>query len=111
MYTLRLLALALPFGQSITFTWTAPTTNVDGSILTDLRQYTMYEQVDSGPWIPRIGISRNLTKVTYRPTTTGTHRFRLTSVNIAKKESVPSNTLEINVERPAPQPSVSPTPD
>jgi len=70
----------------------------------------MYEKVGSGPWVGRIGISNRVSKITYKPTTTGIHKYKITAINMAKKESLPSNEVEVNLEVPLPQPSVSPTP-
>lgn len=104
--------LGVPIGTTLTFTWEPPTTNVDGSELTDLRQYRMYEQVNSGPWGLRMGIAARAKKATYRPMIPGVYKFKLTAVNVAREESEPSNEVEVVVEVPRPQPtsSASPTP-
>jgi len=100
--------MGVPAGSTLTFRWTPPTTNTDGSALTDLRQYRVYEKVGNGPWIARIGIIGTVSKATYKPQTTGIHRYRITAINIGKEESLPSNEVEINLERPVAVPSYSP---
>lgn len=107
---LILLAFGVPFGSTLTFEWKAPTSNTDGSPLTDLRQYRLYEKVGSNPWQSRMGISGKVTSVKYKPYIDGVHKFRITAVNMDKIESSPSNEIEIVLERPVPKPSVSSTP-
>lgn len=42
------IAISLPFKQKTTLTWEAPTTNVDGSPITDLSGYKLYFSQVSG---------------------------------------------------------------
>ena len=103
--------LGIPVGSTISFTWQAPTTNEDGSQLTSVLQYRLYEKIGTGPYRARMGINGKVTRVTYRVGDAGTYSFYMTAMNAERKESKPSNIVTIEVERPVVMPSPSPTGD
>lgn len=89
--------IALPFKNKTTLTWDAPTTNVDGSPLTDLGGYKVYASKTSGVYTDTdskdVG---NVTSINI-PTTfgqlKGTYCFVATAYDVAGNESDFSNEL------------------
>lgn len=100
------IAYALPTQNKTTLTWDAPTTNVDGSPITDLGGYKVYWSATSGIYtdlnskdvgnvltvqVPTLGIFK------------GNTCFVLTAYDIAKNESDFSNEVcanFVNKKRP-----------
>lgn len=108
---IKLLIFLLPYGATLHFNWTAPTLNVDGTQLTNLAGYRLYESVDASPPRVIIGISKLLTGVSYKPTIAGSHVFYLTAINTKRAASKPSNTVSVTIDffiPPLPQPSRTP---
>lgn len=77
-----------------TFTWLPPTLNTDGTTLTDLASYKIYECVSAtsctvvaSPAVPAISAQAG-------PFTVGLHTFQMTAINSLGTESVPSNSVQ-----------------
>jgi hypothetical protein len=77
---------------SVTLSWDAPTTNTDGTPLTDLAGYTVYYGTVPGNYT-RTMAAGNATTITISNLSPGTHYFAVTSVNSAGTESVSSNEV------------------
>ena len=55
--TLTFILIAVPaFAASVSLTWTAPTTNEDGSPLTDLAGYRLYWGNSSGTYVSTVDV-------------------------------------------------------
>lgn len=75
-----------------TLTWTAPTTNTDGTSLTDLTAYKIYYGTTPGSYPNSIFISNpGITSYVVENLTPATYQFVATAVNSAGVESVFSN--------------------
>ena len=94
---LTLLILILPMSvenacSAITLNWTAPTTNTDGSPLTDLAGYRLYYGISSGSYSYYIPLDA-VTTYTFTSLDNGTYYFVVTAVNAAGVESNSSNQV------------------
>lgn len=91
------IAIGLPFKQKDTLTWDAPTTNTDGTPLTDLAGYYVYYSQTSGAFTDAnrkdVGNVRNVSIRTVIGPLNGTYYFVVTAYNVAKIES------EFSIER------------
>ena len=96
-----LMVPALGFGATVNLkaTWTEPTTNADGSTLTDLSGNNVYRsdvtpvvKINSTLIPPTSGTSASPYLFSLSLTTSTTLTFYVTAVNSAGTESVPSNT-------------------
>ena len=77
---------------SVTLTWTAPTTNTDGSPLTDLKAYMIYYGTSQGNYPNEIRIDNpGLTSYVIDNLTANTYYFVSTSINSLEIESDYSN--------------------
>jgi hypothetical protein len=94
---LTLLILILPMSvenacSSITLHWTAPTTNTDGSPLTDLAGYRLYYGNSSGSYSHYIPLDTETT-YTFTSLDNGTYYFVVTALNSLGVESNTSNQV------------------
>lgn len=90
---LALLAAWIAFAATANLTWEAPTTNSDGSPLTDLASYKIYREVNGdGNFALLAGVAEPTT--TYSDTTLsdGVFCYYVTAVDDTGNESGPSNT-------------------
>ncbi len=71
--------------------WTAPTTNTDGSTLTDLAGYRIYYGTDPGDLDVVVNVSAGVTSDVIEGLTTGTWYFAIKSYTNAGAESALSN--------------------
>jgi len=93
-------AMALPTPKKTTLSWLAPTTNVDGSPLTDLGGYKLYWSTISGVYSD--ADSRDLGNILLSSiplNLTGTYYFVVTAYDIAGNESEFSNEVKTNLFR------------
>lgn len=79
--------------NSLILTWEAPTTNVDGTPLTDLAGYKIYYGVSSGEYTKVIIITDNITTYTIENLSSGTYYFAVTAYDTAGNESAYSNEV------------------
>ena len=91
------LLIALPYQPKTTLTWNAPTTNIDGSPLTDLAGYKVYHSQASGVYTDTdskdVG---NVTSINIQNTIgnlKGNWCFVVTAYDIALNESDYSNEV------------------
>lgn len=100
-------AISLPFKQKTTLTWEAPTTNVDGSPITDLGGYKLYFSQVSGAYTD--ADSRDVGNVlsAHIPTIigvlNGNYCFVVTAYDTSGNESDFSNEYcdrQVNKKRP-----------
>lgn len=95
-----LLLLALPaYGADLELSWQPPTTNVDGTPLTDLAGYKVYwgsasKQYDNN------ADAGNVTTYTVKDIPEGTWYFAVTAYDLAGNESDYSNEAVANVKIP-----------
>lgn len=73
-------------GNSVTLTWDAPTTNIDGSPLTDLAGYKIYYGTSTGVYSNVLDV-KNVTTYNITGLSPGTYYFTLTAYNTSKQES------------------------
>lgn len=83
-------ALLSVVDRSATLSWDAPTTNTDGTALTDLKGYKLYYGSASGSYGASIDV-RNVTSYTINNLAPGTYYFAVTAYNTAGTESGYSN--------------------
>ncbi len=79
---------------SVTLTWDAPTTNADGTPLTDLAGYKIYYRTSSGSYGTPIDVSyENATNYTVDSLSSGTWCFVVTAYDTSLNESDYSNEV------------------
>ena len=101
---LLLLCVAMAWGGTATLSWTAPTTNEDGTPLTDLASFNVYAgQAQPLPWVREVP-ARELRAV-LDGLAPGVWYFEVTAKNAAGRESVHSDTVSLAIGAP-----VSPSP-
>ena len=71
--------------------WTAPTTNTDGSVLTDLAGYRIYYGSSPTALTSAVTVSNGVTSYVIEGLTTGTWYFEVVSYTSTGAESAPSN--------------------
>jgi hypothetical protein len=71
--------------------WTAPTTNTDGSLLTNLAGYHIYYGTSPTALNEEVTIANGVTSYVIEGLTTGTWYFAVTSYTSGGAESAPSN--------------------
>ncbi len=94
---LTVLMLTLPISAenafaAITLNWTAPTTNTDGTPLTDLSGYKLYYGTSAGNYTNSITLG-NVITYTLNNLANGTYYFVATAYTAAGSESAPSNEV------------------
>ena len=83
--------------NSVTLAWDAPTTNADGTPLTDLAGYKVYYGTASGNYTVSKDVGNVLT-YTITGLQTGTYYFAATSYNTLGNESVYSNEVRKTIK-------------
>jgi len=76
----------------LSLSWTAPTSNTDGTQLTDLAGYKIYYGPSSGNYSTNIDVG-NVTSYTVDNLTAGTYYIAITAYNTAGIESTFSNEV------------------
>ena len=89
--------------SNVTLQWDAPTTNVDGTPLTDLAGYKVYYGNESGNYTNNIDVN-NITTYEITNLADGTYYFAVTAYDTSGNESDYSN--EVNKTLDATSPSV-----
>jgi hypothetical protein len=91
---ISLLLLSVSFGYTgqATLSWNAPTTNEDGTPLTDLAGYKVYYGTATGNYTKNIDVG-NVNTFSITGLQTGTYYFVATAYNTAKLESSYSNEV------------------
>ncbi len=103
---ISLLLMSVSFGYTgqATLSWVAPTTNEDGTPLTDLAGYKIYYGTATGNYPKNVDVGNvNTFSITGLPT--GTYFFVATAYNIAKFESTYSNEVSKNITNKPSAPS------
>ena len=77
---------------AITLNWTAPTTNTDGSTLTDLAGYKIYYGNSSGNYTNSVNVG-NASSYTFSSLNNGTYYFAATAYDTSGVESALSNEV------------------
>ena len=102
------LLIALPYQPKTTLTWTAPTTNIDGSPLTDLKSFKIYYSQISGVYTDAqskdVG---NVTTINIQQTfgqLKGTYYFVATAIDDSLNESSFSNEVSATFSKKASPP-------
>lgn len=99
--TLSSLVFALPAKQSTTLSWTAPTTNADGTPLTNLGGYKIYYSTTPGgytnPQSKDIGNVLTTTTQAVTGSSTTVYYFVVTAYNTAGNESDFSNEVRNSI--------------
>lgn len=97
-----ILVYALPYQPKTTLTWDAPTTNTDGTPLTDLAGYKVYWGVVSGVYTANKDVG-NVTSVniaqTMALTPRGNYCFAVTAYDVELNESAYSNEICNNFKK------------
>ena len=94
---IALLMVSLPYAvenahSSITLNWTPPTTNTDGTPLTDLAGYKVYYGSSSGSYIAPIDVG-NVKTYTIANLAAGSYYFAVTAYDASGNESTYSNEV------------------
>lgn len=85
--------------------WTAPTTNTDGSPLTDLASFNIYRGTRVGGPYNRIAtVAATVTSYTDNSTVEGLNCYVVTAVDARNNESAPSNEACKAIDTLAPSP-------
>ncbi|MGO9380146.1 MAG: carboxypeptidase regulatory-like domain-containing protein, partial [Dissulfurispiraceae bacterium] len=77
---------------SVTLNWTAPTTNTDGTLLTDLAGCNIYYGTSSGNYTAEINVG-NVTTYTFTNLAAGTYYFAVAAYDTSGNQSVYSNEV------------------
>lgn len=108
---LALSAAAAPAAE-VAVNWEPPTTNTDGSPVTDLKGYKVYTGTSSGNYSENIAVGDQTTYNVKGLTEGATYYFTVTAYDSAGTESNFSNEVSATVQAaPAPSPTPAPTPD
>jgi len=92
---------------SVTLSWTAPTTNEDGTPLTDLGGYRLYYGSISGAYGTITDVGNVLTYQQQMGNAEGTTMFAVvTAYDTSGNESLPSNEVSLTFPMIAPSPPV-----
>jgi hypothetical protein len=83
---------AITVTKSATLAWNAPTTNTDGTSLTDLAGYKIYYGTSSGNYATSVNVG-NVTTYTINNLSTGTYYFAVTAYDSSAVESYYSNQV------------------
>src|ERR1700690_1238325 len=95
LFVTALMMISLPGAvtnaySSVTLTWTPPTTNTDGTPLTDLAGYKLYYGTSSGNYGTPINVG-NVATYTISNLTSGSYYFAVTAYDLSGVESNYSN--------------------
>ena len=83
---------------SAALTWDAPTTNDDGTPLTDLAGYKIYYGTSPGNYTGRIDVGVETTQFTVKGLKSGTYYFVVTAYNVTRNESGYSNEVSKEIK-------------
>ncbi|MEW6003368.1 MAG: fibronectin type III domain-containing protein [Nitrospirota bacterium] len=83
--------------NSATLGWEAPTTNADGSLLTDLAGYKIYYGTVSGNYTAVIDVG-NIRQYKVKDLEPGTYYFAVTAYDTARNESDYSNEVSKTIK-------------
>lgn len=107
--TFKIAVPVVPTVSTVGLTWTAPTQNTDGSALTDLKSYNIYQGATATS-LAKVGTivspAVSYTTPTLAP---GSYYFAVTSVNSAGVESTQSAVVSTVVAPPPPKTPGVPT--
>jgi len=106
--TLILLLIAVPLmAASVTLSWTAPTTNEDGTPLTDLAGYKLYYGASPGIYTNVLDVGNVLTYVWNVGEQEGqTLYFNATAYDLSGNESIYNGEVSLTFPMIAPSPPV-----
>lgn len=99
------LTVASPIGSTATLSWTAPTLNTDGSALTNLASYNIYQGATK-----LASVLAPATSYVISGLAPGTYTWTVTAVNSAAAESAPSTPATGTVTPPVVVPSTPQAP-
>ncbi len=88
---------SIVFGETATLTWEAPTTNTDGSTITDLAGYYVYKGLTSGTYEMSWDVG-NVTTYMTPDLPDGTHYFVVTAYDTSANESAYSNEVDKEIK-------------
>lgn len=99
------------FTKALTMVWGAPTANTDGSTLTDLAGYVIYQGTSAASLAKVATVtSAGVLTFTTNALPVGTYFFAVSAVNLAGKESGKSGVISTTITSPAPAASTPNTP-
>jgi hypothetical protein len=106
---LLVLTVAIASAGEVDLSWQAPTTNEDGTPLTDLAGFTVYYYDTSGGWASPIGNQDvgNVTAATMTVPSQGNVYFIVTAYDTSGNESGPSNEVVADFLSPGTATSVT----
>lgn len=93
---LLLVVSGTSYAGQASLTWDAPTTNVDGTPLTDLAGYKVYFGTASGVYGPAVDV-KNVTVHTVTGLSEGIKYFVVTAYDTSGNESAYSNEVSKNI--------------
>jgi hypothetical protein len=96
------------YAGTATLSWKAPTTNADGSSLTDLAGFKIYYAVDGGPVTVQPVASPTAVQYTFPTLGPGLWAFDMTAYNSKGTESVHTASVTKAIAAPPPPPPSAP---
>lgn len=98
-----------PYSATVTLAWQAPTQNTDGTALTDLDHFTVFQGADAAHLISVASPAAATTSYTTPSLFEGAYVFAVSATNSAKIESAKTPTVAASVTKPA-APATIPNP-
>ncbi len=92
-FLISLFITSVPLAANVTLSWDPPTTNSDGSTLTDLAGYKIYSGLSSGNYTQSVNAG-NVTSYAFTSLAAGTtYYFAITAYDTSGNESIVSNEI------------------
>ncbi len=107
IFLVTVLFVSQAFAYDVTLSWDPPTTNADGTPLTDLAGYKIYYGTESGNYTNHLDVG-NVTTYTLTGLQPGTYYFAVTAYDTSNNESDFSNEVSTTISGNQP-PSVTVT--
>lgn len=98
-----------PFTQVVSLDWTAPTANVDGTALTDLTGYTIYQGGPQATLNKVATVNAALTTYLSGPLPIGSYTFAVAAVSKSSGEGLKSAIVTVTIAAPTSVKAAAPT--
>jgi hypothetical protein len=101
----------VPTVATVTLSWTPPTKNSDGTTLTDLAGYNIYQGATAETLVKTYTVPVSASSYTTLTLPPGTYYFAMTAFNAANSESTRTPSVSTRLAPPPSKPSVPGRPD